>query len=356
VQDTSAGRSGRLVRLLFLSDTHLGFDEPQRPRSRRPRRGPDFFASFDRVLQAARAERPDAFIHGGDLYYRRRVPDALIDRVMAPLVSLAESGIPVLLVAGNHEWSSLPRTLFTLHDRIHIFNEPSTVSFAFDGVRVAIGGFPFVRQGVRQRFPSLVAETGLMSEPADVRLLCMHQMVEGARVGPSGYQFRDGDDVVRASDLPAGVTAFLCGHVHRHQVLRTDLSGKPLPAPVLYAGSTERTSFAEMSETKGFVSLLAGPAQGPEGALRSIEFRALPARPMYARTLDPGPLPQALARLRSSLADVDANGVLRVRLPADQAGDSARIVAAVKAIVPPTMVLSFGLPSGLESAFDPRRS
>lgn len=345
----------RLIHFLVLSDTHLGFDEPLRPRTSSPRRGPDFFANFHRVLHVARAERADAVIHGGDLFYRSRVPDSLVDRAMGPLVELAEAGIPVFLVPGNHERSSLPQTLFTQHDRIHVFDQPRTVRLTIDGLRIAIGGFPFVRQGVRDLFPQLVAATGLAIEPSDVRLLCIHQMVEGARVGPSGYQFRGGEDVVRASDLPGELTAILSGHVHRHQVLRVDLSGKPLSAPVVYPGSTERTSFAEMSETKGFVSIQAGPADRPARELRSIVFRDLPARPMYTRTLDSGSLPSVLARFRSSLADVDTGGVLRVRVPADLASDPARIIAAVKAIVPPTMILGFSLPSGSESSSGSRR-
>jgi exonuclease SbcD len=345
----------RLVHLIFLSDTHLGFDEPLRPRSRNPHRGPDFFANFHRILKVARAERADAVVHGGDLLYRSRVPDSLIDRAMGPLVELAEAGIPVFLVPGNHERSSLPRTLFTVHDRIHVFHEPRTVTLTIEGCRIAIGGFPFVRQRARELFPGLVAATGLLSEPSDIRLLCIHQIVEGARVGPAGYQFRSGEDVVRASDLPGELAAILSGHVHRHQVLRADLSGRPLSAPVVYPGSTERTSFAEMRETKGFVLIQAGPADRPAGELRSIEFRELPARPMYVRTLDSGSLRTVLARFRSSLADVDPRGVMRVRLPADLASDPARVIAAVKEIVPPTMIVGFSLPSGSGRSSGPSR-
>jgi DNA repair protein SbcD/Mre11 len=350
----------RPLRILFLSDTHLGFDEPLRPRSRNPHRGPDFFATFHRALEVARDERVDAVIHGGDLFFRSRVPDSLIDRAMAPIIEVAEAGIPVFLIAGNHERSFLPRTLFTAHDRIHIFDTPRTVRLTIDGTRLAIGGFPCVRQGVRESFPRLVAETGLMGESADARFLCIHQMVEGARVGPSGYMFHGGDDVVRAADLPREVTAILSGHVHRYQVLRADLSGTPLSAPVVYAGSTERTSFAEASETKGFISIVAGAADGntgdgAAGARRSIEFRSLPARPMYVHALESGSLAAALGRFRSSLADLDPRGVLRVRIPADLASDSARIITAVKGIVPRTMFLSFGLPSAPERFSDSSR-
>ena len=344
----------RSAHLLFLSDTHLGFDEPLRPRSRKLHRGPDFFATFHRAIEVARAERPDAVIHGGDLFYRSRVPDSLVDRAMAPLVELAEAGISVFLVAGNHERSFLPRTLFSLHDRIHVFDEPRTVRLTVDGIRIAIGGFPCVRDRAREAFPRLVAATGLASEPSAVRFLCIHQLVEGARV--YGHQFRSGEDIVQASDLPGGVTAILSGHVHRHQVLRTDLSGKRLSAPVVYSGSTERTSFAEASEIKGFVSIIAGPADGPAGALRSIEFRALPARPMYVRTLESDSLPTALDRFRSSLAEVDTHGVLRVRIPSGLASSYTRIIAAVRAIVPPTMFLSFSLPSGPGGVFGTSRS
>ena len=37
------------VRVLFLSDTHLGLDLPSRPRDERRRRGDDLFESFERA-------------------------------------------------------------------------------------------------------------------------------------------------------------------------------------------------------------------------------------------------------------------------------------------------------------------
>ncbi len=43
-----------LIRILFVSDTHLGFDLPRKPRVKRRRRGPDFFENFERALEPAR--------------------------------------------------------------------------------------------------------------------------------------------------------------------------------------------------------------------------------------------------------------------------------------------------------------
>ena len=56
-----------IIRLLFLADTDLGYDLPFRPRIQRRRRGPEFFANFERALQTAVKGRVDCAVHGGDL-------------------------------------------------------------------------------------------------------------------------------------------------------------------------------------------------------------------------------------------------------------------------------------------------
>jgi len=56
-----------IIRILFLADTHLGFDDPFRPRIQRRRRGSEFFANFKYALQPAVKGRVDYVVHGGDL-------------------------------------------------------------------------------------------------------------------------------------------------------------------------------------------------------------------------------------------------------------------------------------------------
>jgi DNA repair exonuclease SbcCD nuclease subunit len=106
------------IRILLCADTHLGFDEPIRPRVERRRRGPDFFDNFQRVLDSARDRRVDLVVHGGDLFFRSRVPPAIVDRVYRMLLSFAGGGIPLLIVPGNHERSVLPQSLFLSHPDI----------------------------------------------------------------------------------------------------------------------------------------------------------------------------------------------------------------------------------------------
>jgi DNA repair exonuclease SbcCD nuclease subunit len=254
------------MRLLFLSDTHLGHDLPARPRTARPRRGADFFESFEAALAPARAGEVDAVLHAGDLLYRSRVPAWLSDAALRPLRALADAGVPVLLLPGNHERGQLPHPLLALHRNLHVFDRPRTVVLEAGGVRVAFAGFPYARD-VRARFGALLADaTGAGAPDAEVRLLCLHHCVEGATCGPGDFTFRDGPDVIPRAALPRDVAAVLCGHVHRHQVL----CAPELP-PVIYAGSTERTSFAEARETKGIVLLWLSP-----DGLERHEFRPLP--------------------------------------------------------------------------------
>ena len=69
-----------VVRVVVFSDTHLGFDYPIRPRVERRRRGPDFFASFQRVLDYAVETRADLLLHSGDFFFRSKVSPAIVDR------------------------------------------------------------------------------------------------------------------------------------------------------------------------------------------------------------------------------------------------------------------------------------
>jgi exonuclease SbcD len=324
------------LRVLFVSDTHLGFDLPARPRVDRRRRGPDFFACFERALEPALRGEADVVVHGGDLLYRSRVPASLVSRALQPLVRVADAGVPVLLLPANHERATIPYPLLAAHEHLHVWRGPSTVVIERHGQRVAFAGFPYAR-GVRQAFPALLAATGYRQVEADARVLCLHQCVEGATCGPPpGFTFRDGDDVVRAGDLPADVAVVLCGHVHRHQVLRRDLRGRPLPAPVVYAGSVERTSFAERDEAKGFVMAAIG-AGGPGGCLLACEFRGLPARPMRVHEVaDRSPAFDLEGEIRAAIAAAPADVVLQVRVPESLAGADALHAARLRELGPPT--------------------
>ena len=265
------------LRVLFLADTHLGFDWPVRPRVQRHRRGDDFFANYLRALEPAMQGEVDLVVHGGDVFDRPKVLPTMAYQVLTPLVRVAERGIPVVIVPGNHERAVLPHARFALHPNVHVFDRPRTCVLAVRGQTIALAGFPYTRR-VRAEFPRLLEQCGWRDEGADLRLLCMHHCVEGATVGPGNFMFTTARDVVRLRDIPPDFSAVLSGHIHRRQVLTRDLRGRSLDTPVLYPGSVERTSSAEIGEQKGFMLL-----QFEAANRLSWEFRQLPTRPFMPR-------------------------------------------------------------------------
>jgi exonuclease SbcD len=303
----------RPLRLLLLADTHLGFDFPVRPRVERRRRGEDFFANTRAALAPALRGEVDFVVHAGDLFFRSRVPPRIVTLAFDLLLEVAER-TPLFLVPGNHERSVLPRSLLLAHRNVHIFDAPKTHRLELEGVTLALSGFPCAAE-VRRELPTLLERTGWRERSADVRLLCLHQAVEGARVGPVDFTFRDGNDVVRRSDLPPGFAAVLAGHVHRFQILDRDRSGRPLPPPVFVPGSVERTSFAERNEPKGALLLEVEPGGGAGGRVVHWEFRELPARPMFDLEIDADTVPPARIEeeVRSALSRLDPDGVIRLR-------------------------------------------
>jgi exonuclease SbcD len=335
--------SSSVVRVLLVADTHLGFDMPFRPRIERRRRGPDFFSNFKRALQPALRGDVDLVVHGGDLFYRSKVPAALVEMALAPLVSVAAEGIPVYIVPGNHERSSIPAYLWSAHPNIHVFDRPRTFLCAVARGSVALSGFPFERR-VRDVFGNLVRQTQFEEVEADVRLLCMHQAVEGGQVGVSDFTFRRGPDVVNGREIPEGFAAVPSGHIHRAQVLTCDLRDRPLGAPVIYPGSVERTSFAERNEDKAYTILTFSLSDPNRGRLVEASFIPLPARPMICLVLEPEKLGgEALAdHLAGRLLALDPDSVVRVQLRGPCAAEARDLLSAavLRRLAPGSMNVS----------------
>jgi DNA repair exonuclease SbcCD nuclease subunit len=328
-----------VIRILLLADTHLGFDLPTRARVQRRRRGHDFLANYARALEPALADQADLVVHGGDVFNRSRVPASVAWQAFQPLMRVADSGVPVYVVPGNHERGRIPHLRFAQHPGIHLFDRPRTFVVDVRGVRVALAGFPSERHDVRTKFGELVERTGWRTTSASVRLLCMHQCVEGATVGPGNFTFKTAADVIRGSDVPAGLSAVLSGHIHRHQVLTRDLRGQPLAAPVLYPGSIERTSIAEADEEKGF--LMVEVACRESGGRVDWQFRKLPARPLVRRDIriDTIAGDTLESMIRSFVAEAPADAVLTIRVVGALTEHAARVLSAanLRRVAPASM-------------------
>lgn len=339
-----------VIRILLLADTHLGFDLPVNPRINRRRRGHDFLANYASALQPALDGDVDLVVHGGDVFNRSRPDSSVVWQAFEPLTRVADKGVPVYVVPGNHERGRIPHLRFAHHPGIHVFDRPRTFVAEVRGVHVAVAGFPSERDDVRTRFADLVAGTEHSSVNADVRLLCLHQCVEGATVGPANYTFTTAADVIRGSDIPRGFTAVLSGHIHRHQVLTMDLRGSLLPAPVLYPGSIERTSIAEADEDKGF--MIVELTCNDSVVKLDWRFHKLPARPLVRHDLQLDGLEasQVESAIRSLVASTPVDAVLSIRVTGAITEHVSPVLSAgfLRSLAPATMNLDLRLGDGVD--------
>ncbi len=338
------------IKILFLADTHLGFDLPFKPRIQRRRRGPDFFKMFELALEPVYRGEVDVVVHGGDILYRSKVPPQLVQMAFEPLQKVAAKGIPVVVVPGNHERSAIPFRLWASHPNIHIFVRPKTFYLEVNGSTLALAGFPYVRDNIRQNFRQVLEQTGWNKTPANAVVLCLHHIVEGAslQMGPRMYVFRNNPDVIRTRDLPTGFAAILSGHIHRFQVLTKDLQGNPIPTPVFYPGSTERTSFVEKDEPKGYLTLEIEPStEAAGGILRHWQFHELPARPMCQLEVQAAGLTavQLESRIRRNLECLPRDSVVKIKIHGHLSSDLLKLVSAksLRSLAPATMNVTTAL-------------
>ena len=333
------------IRVLFLSDTHLGFDLPLKPKIKRRRRGIDFFKNYELALQPAFAKNVDMVIHGGDLFFRSKIPNLLISMAFEPLIKIADSGIPVILVAGNHERSFIKQSVFDMHKNIYVFNELKSFYFHINNIQVQISGFPCVRKNIREQFDNILDQIEKnIKNSSHIHLLCMHQAIEGAQVGVQNYTFKSNHDTIRAANIPNDFAAILSGHIHRYQVLKNALNDTKMKSSVFYPGSIERTSFAERNESKGYLILECIPTENG-GKINQYKFVELPSRPMeeikiHAENLSKIDIMKKIINKASTIAK---NSIVRLTVIRNDNSDDFEIpkIEEIRNVLPDTINVSY---------------
>jgi len=242
------------LKFIHTADTHLGFEITRVAQSHpegRLKRADHIFRNFLKTIDHAREVEADLFIHSGDLFNKYYIPRGVLDELIKPLYDLSHSGIRVFIIPGNHEKSVFPFDLFHGASNIFVFTEPKAYSLQVNGYTIGIVGFPFIRENSKQTFLTALEDTEYTDLRTDMNILVTHQAFDQARVGPAAFTFRLGRrDTVSRQSIPTDFDYVAAGHIHQHQILshplRPDLK-------FAYPGSTQRISFAEMYEEKGFI-------------------------------------------------------------------------------------------------------
>lgn len=280
------------MRILHVTDTHLGVDRWFRGAPAGWRRGDDHVFALRAALAPAWQGKVDLVVHTGDLFDRSRPPARAVTAAVDLFSDLGRI-VPTVIMPGNHDRRGV---------RVHLGDLPG-VEIIDVAARVRIAGLRLAM------VPYLATAEAWAAAAAEacrggVDLLLAHQAFDGVRV--PGFTFRVGTapDTVGAAHLPPGVRHVLCGHIHPRQVVPIG------DAVVVHPGSTERTAFTERAETKGAAIWELG---GPAPTWRFVDGAA---RPMHVVT-DPDMLedvgPGHLVLLKGAAETVEVEQALLER-------------------------------------------
>ena len=262
------------MKFIHLSDLHLG------------KRLNDFSLIEDQkyileeIIGVITEEAPDGILIAGDVY-DKSVPTAEAIRLFDGfLTALAEKGVPVFIISGNHD--SVERISFgaRLMDAsgIHIAGvyegevKPCILHDSEGEVRIYM--LPFFKPQIARRFHGDEAETytdamrlsiDAMGIDTSVRnILIAHQLVTGSDRSDSEEVSVGGTDDVALSVFDDFDYVAL-GHLHRPQNCTTER--------VRYCGTPLKYSFSEARDQKS-ITVVDLPKKG------SLSIKTIPLKPL----------------------------------------------------------------------------
>ncbi|MFT6157522.1 MAG: DNA repair exonuclease SbcCD nuclease subunit [bacterium] len=244
------------MKLLHLTDTHLGIRRSYEGAHAGWTRAHDHAAAMEHALAPALRGEVDAVIHSGDVFDRSRPPQSAIATADRLLRAVARR-VPTFVIPGNHDRNGVCRTLPIGAPGLTVCDRPTRVVIG----GVAIGLVPY------RRTPSAWVHAAEQAVGIGTDWLVAHQGFDGQAV--PGLTFRIGKpaDTLGAQHIPRRVSHVLCGHIHPRQAVQLD------GCTVVTPGSTERTSWSEANQTKGY-------AIWDSDKSRPWQFIDLPSRPM----------------------------------------------------------------------------
>jgi DNA repair exonuclease SbcCD nuclease subunit len=179
-------------------------------------------AAWERIVLMAIDGKADAILLAGDFYDSLPAQYESRRRVKASLEKLKARQIPVLAVAGNHDYDALPDFARSHPDLIHLFPSATWGENEVKGIRIIGRSFAgaYHRDSMLRDF----------QPPVDGRptLGLVHADIDGTgNYGPTPL----------ADFTMAGVSAWLVGHVH--------MGGSFSDGKVVYPGSPQALDWGE---------------------------------------------------------------------------------------------------------------
>ena len=262
--------------VVHTADVHIGVENygiPD-PETRSSSRLKDFLDTLDEVVEYSITQNADLVLFAGD-QYKSRNPSQTHQREFAYRISkLANNGIQVFLLAGNHDSPNIPGPataldIFTALDveNVHIANSLETHLIKTKNGPIQIVALPWIRKGqfmssidesdeslsnedlkasIEEKITTAVKHLAKDLDPTIPSLLAGHVSVDSATTSSEKSMMLGKDYVLLKSAIALPEFDYIAlGHIHKHQILNTS-------PKIVYPGSLQRIDFGEEKDSKGF--------------------------------------------------------------------------------------------------------
>jgi exonuclease SbcD len=313
-----------MLTILHFADAHIDMANYGRhdPESGLPLRVIDFLKSLDTIVDTAIDEKVDLVLFAGDAYKDRNPAPTFQREWGRRIIRLSKSGIPTLLLVGNHDLSPALGRAHAIEEfntlevpHVHVINQPAFLKPEhLDDLPVQIMALPWIsRSGLvahlgvqasapkkagqvyeelESRLTELVHEWFDQIDPNLPVIFTAHASVQGAKYGAERTVMLGADMVLPGSLVRDPRLDYVAmGHIHKPQNLNEGAH-----PPVIYPGSIERVDFGEVADDKFFVT-----AQVARGETHVEWHQLTDIRPFVDRRLVLESRDDIDQRLRSAL-------------------------------------------------------
>ena len=336
------------MKLLHTADIHLGITTFGHvdPETGLNTRILDFKRSFEFLVERGLSEGIDCFLFAGDAY-RTADPTPTQQKVFAEcLRPVAEAGLPIVMVVGNHDHpvtfgkASALDIFGHLDGDVRVFDQPESAVVETPAGPLQLLALPWpirskilskdehqgkspkaLREFIEDRYTNFIDRHAAELDPSLPAVLAGHFSVQGAEMAGSERtsliahepKFTAGDLSVPPIDYAA------LGHIHQYQNRAPEGAGGP---PVIYPSSIERVSFKEWDERKGFVlvDIDAADAETSDEKTTQFAFVETPARPFVALRIDAREAEDPTEAILDEIEQQDVeDAIVRVRYHIEEA-------------------------------------
>jgi DNA repair exonuclease SbcCD nuclease subunit len=236
------------MKILHVSDTHLGYSAYNKVTlDGINQREIDTYDAFKQFIDYAVKTKPDLIIHAGDLFDSVRPNNRAITVAIDQFLRISKEKIPFIIISGNHEHPKLMETghIFSIFD--HIDNVYPIYKAKYEKIPLKIKNENIMIHAIPQCELKTQFEDEIKKLKTDktskYNIFVSHGAVSGIRV----FSMNEFNElIIPAKALSKDFDYIALGHYHKFTKLADN---------AFYSGSTERFTFIDATDEKGFVEL-----------------------------------------------------------------------------------------------------